>query len=131
MSDSIKITCISNNGDGASFFDSREVQLNGDDNRRLSEQISAENFRLRTSGSAYSSSWHVAGDPTLLVMLNGRFKVELRNGESKTFSAGEMFIAQDYLPAGIEFDDTLHGHRAEVIGGDELRMLHLKLDKRS
>ena len=38
--------------------------MNGSPARFLSEQISAENFRLRNSHAKYSSDFHVAGDPT-------------------------------------------------------------------
>ena len=127
----IEIPCVSSDGKGESYFTSRNVELHGDSNRCLSEQISAVNFRLRKSDSAYSSDYHVAGDPTLLVILCGTVKIELRNGQSKQFSTGEMFIAQDYLESADSFDQDKHGHRAEVVGDQELSVLHLKLEKRN
>ena len=96
----------------------------------LSEQQSALNFRLRSSSSGYLSDWHVAGDPTLLIILSGVIELELRSGATKQFSAGEMFIAQDYLIAQSEFNDS-HGHRARVVGKDALQALHLKLEKQA
>ena len=124
------MTTVTNDGSGPSEFSKREIVLSGDDLRRLSEQQPAENFRLRTSSADYSSGYHVAGDPTLLVILRGLFKLELRNGESREFGPGEMFIAQDFLANGIEFDDSKHGHRAEVLGDTPASVLHLKLEKR-
>ncbi len=127
----IEIPCVTSDGQGESYFTKRNVELHGDSNRCLSEQISAVNFRLRKSDSAYSSDYHVAGDPTLLVILSGVVKIELRNGQSQQFSAGEMFIAQDYLVQPDNFDSDIHGHRAEVVGEQELSVLHLKLEKRN
>ncbi len=126
----MKICTVTNNGESESSFGERTISLNGDEQRRLSDQITALNFRLRTSGSDYASDWHVAGDPTLLIMLSGVMEIELRGGESKQFKSGEMFIAQDFLGEGIQFDETKHGHRARVVNNEEVRVLHLKLDKR-
>ena len=125
------ITTISNDGHKASFFALREFELDGDSQRMLSAQIPAVNFRLRSSDSSYSSGWHVAGDPTLLVILSGVFRVELRGGKAQDFTAGEMFIAEDFLTPGIDFNDSIHGHRAEVVGEAPASVLHLKLEKRN
>ena len=126
----VKITSIENLGKEVSFFSEREVVLSGSPERFLSDQISAENFRLRTSDSHYSSTWHVAGDSTLLIILTGTVRIELRSGETRDFKPGEMFIASDFLDKDTVFDDTTHGHRAEVIGDDKLTAIHLKLEKR-
>ena len=127
--ENLEIISVTNNGEGPSFFSSKEIILSGDDMRMLSEQQAAVNFRLRTSGSNYSSNYHVAGDPTLLIILKGQLRVSLPNGETKDFSAGEMFIAEDYLKEGIGATEN-HGHKAEVIGEAPLNALHLKLAKR-
>lgn len=125
-----KIPCITNDESGISIFGFREISLNGNSNWMLSDQQQALNFRLRSSSSPYKSDWHVAGDPTLLIILNGVLEIELRDGSSKTFSIGDMFVAEDYLPEGAEFDMSLSGHRARVLGDEELQALHLKLEKR-
>jgi hypothetical protein len=127
----IEIPCVSNDGKGSSVFSKRTIELTGDKNRSLSEQINAVNLRLRNSDSNYSSDYHVAGDPTLLIILSGIVKIELRNGDYQRFSSGEMFIAQDYLEESISFDNQIHGHRAEVIGDSELNVVHLKLEIRN
>lgn len=131
LTNTIEIPCVTNDGRGKSFFTTRPFYLAGTQERLLSEQIPAMNFRLRQSDANYSSTFHVAGDPTLLIILAGNFRVELRNGEHQDFSKGQQFIAEDYLLADINFDETLHGHRAEVIGNEMLSALHLKLEKRN
>lgn len=95
----------------------------------LSDQQGALNFRLRSSDSDYASDWHVAGDPTLLIILQGSIELSLRNGLTKEVGQGQMFIAQDYLADGVEFGEQ-HGHRARVLGDVQLSALHLKLSKR-
>jgi hypothetical protein len=124
-----KIVTIVNHGGGPSSFGVREIELNGSSSWMLSEQQSALNFRLRSSESGYRSDWHVAGDPTLLIITSGAIEIELRDGLSKTFKAGDMFIAEDYLLEGVELNGA-EGHRARVVGGEALSALHLKLSKR-
>jgi len=124
------IPTISNDGHGASEFSTREIELHGDPIRLLSEQQNCVNFRLRSSTPDFSSDFHVAGDPTLLLILRGTVMIELRNGKNKVFSKGDLFIAEDYLAVGAEFDSDFHGHRSKVLGDEILDVLHLKLEKR-
>ncbi len=126
----LSVPTVRNDGEGPSFFSQREIQLSGDDWRRLSDRIPAENFRLRTSSPDYHSAFHVAGDPTLLIILSGVVSIELRNGERRDFSAGELFVAEDYLLQNQEFDQMKHGHKAKVISDEPLVALHLKLSVR-
>ena len=123
------ICTVTNDGKSATYFSEKQVALNGNEERQLSDQISALNFRLRTSDAPYASDWHVAGDPTLLIILKGIIEIELRNGTKKQFKAGEMFIAEDFLQTGIIFSDK-HGHSAKIIGEESIQALHLKLNKR-
>jgi hypothetical protein len=124
-----RIVSVSNDGYGKSEFASRQIELGGSANWMLSEQQAALNFRLRSSAPSYQSDWHVAGDPTLLIILQGVIEIELRDGVTKQFAAGELFVAEDYLINGVAFDDS-HGHSARIIGQQEFQALHLKLDKR-
>ena len=126
----MSVVCITNDGDNPSYFGKRDIELNGDDQRVLSEQIPAVNFRLRESPSSYVSGWHVAGDPTLLIILSGSISIELRDGQSKHFTSGDMFVAQDFIAKDKVFDSERHGHRACVLGSEKLVALHLKLSKR-
>lgn len=129
--ENLVIPCVVNDGEGSSYFSRTEIELSGDESRQLSEQIKAENFRLRGSGSNYRSDFHVAGDPTLLIILSGQIRLTLRSGEFLDFGAGDMFIAKDYLAQGVEYCDKTHGHMAEVTGEQGLKALHLKLEKRT
>lgn len=125
------LTTVTNQGNDATVFAEREIGLQGEALRMLSEQQDCVNFRLRYSDPAFASDYHVAGDPTLLIVLSGTVRIELRNGEYKDFGAGNMFVAEDYLLPEVSFDAEVHGHRAEVVGDEALRVLHLKLEKRT
>ena len=77
-STTLKSDTIVSDGVGASEFGVREIKLTGDETRHLSEQIQAVNFRMRISPAGYNSDYHVAGDPTLLVILKGQLLLMLR-----------------------------------------------------
>jgi len=126
----ISIFCVTSDGKGASYFSTRQYPLEGEPSRMLTDRIDAQNFRLRTSHYSYASDWHVAGDPTLLILLKGTLRIELRNGEFRDFLPGEMFIAEDFLEQDVEQSTSLHGHRAQVIGDTDISVLHLKLSHR-
>ena len=76
-----------------------DVQYTVDDYNGLfiTERMDALNFRHRISEPGYFSSWHVAGDPTLIIIRSGILRITLRNGDYRDFSAGDLFIAQDRL----------------------------------
>lgn len=93
----------------------------------ITDRIDALNFRHRASEPGYFSSWHVAGDPTLIIIRSGILRMTLRNGEYRDFKAGDLFIAQDHLQVGEVFDEKYHGHTAELIGDERLLAVHIKL----
>lgn len=123
------ISRVTSDGVGPSYFDHHDIELSGPLSRQLSERQAAQNFRLRYSDPSYGSDFHVAGDPTLLVILKGCVEIKLRSGQSQRFKAGEMFIASDFMKEGLEPTD-IHGHSAKVIGDEGLQVLHLKLSVR-
>ena len=124
------ITAISVNEDYQSIFTEVQHQLTSRGELWITEQQEALNFRHRKSPVGYQSDWHVAGDPTLIIICNGVIEIELRDGTAKQFSAGECFVAEDYLPPNTDFDSTDHGHRARVIGDKDFSAIHIKLSKR-
>lgn len=123
----LEIVTIDSDGKGVSIFSKAQYVLNDRAGMLLTEPLNAVNFRLRQSLQDYKSGWHVAGDPTLIIILSGSLRIVLRNGEYRDFAAGEMFVAKDRLEQGVEFDEARHGHRAEVIGDVPLTAVHIKL----
>lgn len=121
------IPTITVNDDGLSVFSEERFPASWRGHMLLSEQIAAVNLRLRSSEAGYTSDWHVAGDPTLIIILSGCLRIMLRDGSFMDFSAGDRFIAKDSLLAGCEFDSRSSGHRAETIGEQALNAIHIKL----
>ncbi len=113
--------------DGISRWKRVEVDLSARGGLVISEQQSALNFRHRQSAPGYTSDWHVAGDPTLIIIRRGVLRIELRDGTLRDFGPGDQFIAADRLPSGAPFDPAHHGHRAAVMGDDQLEAVHIKL----
>ncbi len=112
---------------GASIFKDVLYSLEDYNGLFITDRIDALNFRHRVSQPGYFSSWHVAGDPTLIIVRSGTLRIGLRNGEYRDFTAGDMFIAQDYLQIDEVFDDEIHGHTAELVSDQALLAVHIKL----
>lgn len=123
-----KIKCITTNKKYNSIFTEVTYEKNDRNGLIISEQIGAKNFRLRESKVGYSTNWHLAGDPTLIIIQKGTLRITLQNNQFIDFEAGEQFIATDNLPENIAFDSTIHGHKASVIGEENLMAIHIKLD---
>lgn len=127
MNTPFTISVVSIDENWQSIFMERNFESTQRGSMLLTDQIGAKNLRLRQSEAGYFADWHVAGDATLIVIQQGILKITLQNGESKDFKAGESFIVEDYLHEDISFDTTKHGHRAEVIGNESLKAIHIKL----
>ena len=121
------ITTITTNKNGVSVFLDIDFEVHQRGGLFLSEQIIAKNFRIRKSNVGYQTDFHLTGDATFIIIQKGQLKIELQNGESKIFSAGDSFIAQDNLPENIIFDNKIHGHSASVVGTETLQAIHIKL----
>lgn len=126
MNDDITIPLIAVDDQLRSVFSEKTLQMSARGGMNITEQLPAHSCRLRHSAAGYCSDWHVAGDPTLIVIQQGVLRIYLRDNSYKDFKAGDCFIAQDYLPEGIAFSEQ-HGHRAEVLGEQDLYAAHLKL----
>ena len=121
------ITKITTNENGISVFSEIDFDVSQRGGLFLTEQIAAKNFRIRRSDVGYATDFHLAGDATFIIILKGSLKIELQNGAFKIFKPGEMFIAADNLNENAVFDNTIHGHKASVIGNVSLEAIHIKL----
>lgn len=121
------VTTITTNENGISVFTETDFEVHQRGGMLLTEQIASKNFRIRKSDVGYETDFHLSGDPTLIIILKGTLKIELQNGEFKTFSAGNSFIAKDNLLENMVFDNKIHGHKASVIGNETLEAIHIKL----
>lgn len=125
----IRIPIITVNQDFNSVFSEEIFNQSNKGGMYLTERLNAENFRLRSSLAGYSSDWHVAGDPTLIIVQSGTLRIALHSGHEMDFHSGDMFIAKDYLPESITFNPAVHGHRALVLGNKKLTAVHIKLEQ--
>ena len=121
------IPSISTDENGISVFVEIDFEVHQRGGLYLSEQIVSKNFRIRKSDVGYTTDFHLAGDATFIIIQKGSLKIELQNGNSKVFNAGDCFIAQDNLSESIVFDSKIHGHKASVIGSQTLQAIHIKL----
>lgn len=115
---------------GYSVFNDIEYSIEDYNGLFITNRIEAQNFRHRMSEPGYFSTWHVAGDATLIIVRSGTLRMTLRNGDYRDFSAGDMFVAQDYLQNNETFNNEVHGHTAELIGDEPLFAVHIKLATR-
>ncbi len=127
MNESFIIPIITVNEDGISIFSEVDFTVEQRGGLFLTNQIPSKNFRIRKSDVGYTTDFHLAGDATFITIQKGSLKIELQNGESKTFTIGECFIAKDNLPETIVFNNKIHGHKASVVGNESLQAIHIKL----
>ena len=125
----ITIPVLYNDAKGYSVFTEQSYSMEDYNGLFITQRLDALNFRHRMSEAGYSSDWHVAGDPTLIIIRSGILRIGLRDKSHRDFAAGDLFIAQDKLPGDAIFNDHIHGHRADVIGNDSLFAVHIKLAK--
>lgn len=118
------LTCA----DGTTTWVQRNWPIEARGGMLLSPRIDCSSLRLRKSEPGYTADWHVAGEPVLIIICAGRLRLILRDGSERTFGPGDAFIAADHVPDGESFDPSLHGHRAEVVGGETLEAIHIKLN---
>lgn len=121
------IPTITTNENGISVFEDIDFSVHQRGGLFLTEQIGSKNFRIRKSEVGYATDFHLAGDATFIIIQKGSLKIELQNGNYKIFNIGDCFIAKDNLPENIEFDNTVHGHKACVVGNESLQAIHIKL----
>lgn len=127
MAEPFLIIKITTNINGISIFEEVNFEVQQRGGLFLTNQIISRNFRIRKSNVGYATDFHLAGDATFIAILKGILKIELQNGKSKIFSAGDCFIAQDNLPENIVFNNKIHGHKASVVGDQILQAIHIKL----
>ena len=122
----ITITTITVDENFVTIFSEESFSRSERNQMLLTDQIGAVNLRLRESETTIPD-WHVAGDPTLIVIQQGQVRIILQNGEYRDFGPGDLFIAKDYLPHSVAFNPQKHGHRAQLISKEPLKAVHIKL----
>lgn len=124
---SLSVPILCNEKQDFSYFIDQQYSLDDYNGLLISPRQDALNFRHRMSEPGYFSDWHVAGDPTLIIIRSGILRIGLRGNNFRYFSAGDVFIARDKLENDTTFDKHIHGHTAQVVGEQKLIALHIKL----
>ncbi len=120
---------LTNDSDGPSYFSDKELSENDYAGMMITPRVDSLNLRFRRSEPGYTAQWHVAGDPTLIIIRQGTLRIGLRDGSSRDFHSGDQFVAQDILSDHCLLNDA-HGHNAKVIGDEVLLAVHVKLAQR-
>lgn len=127
MSHEFSLPMLAMDDNNISIFSEERYGSEDRDGLELTDQLVADSVRLRRSVPGFASDWHVAADPALITVQQGTLRVILQNGDYMDFSAGQSFVARDILPEGVAFDPSIHGHRSEVAGNEDVFAVHIKL----
>lgn len=113
--------------DGYAKFREADIALpGGSPKAMLSELIPSGGFQVRHSPPGVSSDFHCTTTAQWLVVLSGEMEIGLRDGSKRVFKAGDHFFSNDLVPAGKEFDSSVHGHSSRVLGDVPLTTLFVR-----
>jgi hypothetical protein len=113
--------------DGRARFREEAVPLEeGTPQARLSALCASGGYQLRQSPVGFRSQFHCTVVPQWVFILSGQMEIGLQDGSSRIFGPGEHFFSDDTLPAGAEFDPTVHGHWSRQDGDEPLVTLFVR-----
>ncbi|MEP6792619.1 MAG: hypothetical protein ABI907_14720 [Ramlibacter sp.] len=113
--------------DGRARFREHEIMLKeGTPAAMLSALMPSGGMQLRHSPVGFRSQFHCTGTPQWVFILGGQMEIGLRDGSSRSFSAGEHFYSDDTVPAGAVFDPAVHGHWSRQVGDEPLVTLFVR-----
>jgi len=92
----------------------------------LSALLPSAGYQLRQSPVGFRSSFHCTTEPQWVFILGGQMEIGLQDGSTRVFGPGEHFYSADLLPAGAEFDASVHGHWSRQLGSDPLVTLFVR-----
>ena len=113
--------------DGRARFREQCIALDeGTPQARLSSLRPSAGYQLRHSPVGFRSSFHCTGSPQWVFILSGRMEIGLQDGSSRVFEPGQHFYSADTLPAGVDFDPSVHGHWSRQVGDEPLVTLFVR-----
>lgn len=104
----------------AKFRDIRCTLSEGSADAALSPLVRGTGHQFRMSPVGFKSSFHCTTTPQWLIVLQGAMEIDLQDGSSRIFKAGQCFYSNDTLPVGTVFDAALHGHCSRQVGDEPL-----------
>ena len=123
----VKVVLYTDNDGYARFRDEKLSLREAGKIGYLSDIFGARGYQLRHSPVGFESGFHCTTEPQWVFILHGVMEIELADGTTRSFSAGQSFFSDDRLPAGEEFKEGVHGHRSRQLGEQPLRTLFLKV----
>lgn len=104
---------------GESHYQDLEVELTSSGPiGRTSELLPLKGMMLRENEPGYDYDWHVAPRRQYIVMLAGLVEIQVSDGETRTFEAGEIILVEDL---------TGKGHKSRSPDGKARRSIFLPL----
>lgn len=121
-------TVLYTDAEGRARFRDEPIDLNeGSAATALSPQAPSGGYQWRWSPAGFESTFHCTTQPQWLIVLQGRMEIGLQDGSTRVFGPGEGFLSADTLPAGAEFDPTVHGHRSRALDGQPLVTMFVRV----
>ncbi len=116
----MKITRIFTRGDGKSYFEDLEIDLNDVGKiGLLSEKIKATGIIFRETSGDYNYSWHNAPQRQYIVMLDGEVEIEISDGTKRIFRTSDIILVED---------TTGQGHKSKAVNSQPRKSLFITLD---
>ncbi len=132
MNTAFQVTELFTNAQGRAAF--REISApfdEGNELARFTQIYPASGIQFRHSPVGFKFDFHCSPKPQWVFILSGTMEIGLQDGTSRLFQAGSHFLSADTLPAGAEFDKSVHGHWSRQIGDQPLVTLFVKTDQLS
>ena len=76
----------------------------------ISPTFEARAFNLRLNSESYDLDWHPAPQRQFIFNLQGSVRIEVSDGEIRTFGPGSFFLVEDTQG---------RGHRSKLVGNED------------
>ena len=116
----MKITRLYTGLDGKSHFEDVDIPLNNIIGaQKMSEQRNATGIIFRETSGDYDLDWHNAPRRQYIINLEGGVEIAVDEGDSRTFSPGDVFLAED---------TTGRGHKSRAVDNLPRKSIYVTLD---
>ncbi len=94
--------------DGQSHFEDLKFEFAPRGNATLTTLLQgATDIQFRRAAPGYVNDWHKAPKRQYVITLSGQWEVEVGDGSKRSFSPGDILLAEDV---------TGQGHKSKVLG---------------
>jgi len=94
--------------DGQSHFEDLDFEFASQGNAPVTTPLQgATDIQFRRAAPGYVNDWHRAPKRQYVITLSGQWEVEVGDGSKRSFSPGDILLAEDV---------TGQGHKSKVLG---------------